>query len=68
MCRVSDRCRLKGTADYVVRILSSKEFRADWAPSPVSDPYLLKNISVYVRTGSPEIAKVATWQGVAIAP
>jgi len=58
----------ESTADYMLRILASKEVQTGWAPNPVQDPYLVANSAIYVRTDSPEMARRSAWQAVVIAP
>lgn len=51
---------------YAPTLLASPEFQFLHKPNPVPDPYLQAHSAVYVRSGSPEIAKLATWWGVVI--
>lgn len=53
-----------GAHGYIDAILGSPEFQSLFKPNPVPDPYLLNHTAVYIRTGSPEIAKLKTWWGV----
>lgn len=53
-----------GTPDYVHTLLASDAFQREYEMNPLPDPYLRDRTSVYVRTGSPEMAKIATWVGV----
>jgi hypothetical protein len=53
--------------DYVRTILGSRPFQQDWKRNPLPDRYLLQHTAVYVRSDSAELAKIQTWQGVALA-
>jgi len=55
------------SADYVRTILGSRPFLQDWKRHPLPDRYLLQHTAVYVRSDSAELAKMRTWQGVALA-
>jgi hypothetical protein len=54
------------SADYVKAILASPPFRESFEPNPLPDPFLLQRTAMYVRDGSPEMAKIETWKGVSL--
>lgn len=56
------------THDYVRAILASPEFQENWKPQPIPDPYLLERSAVYVGARSPELDRLATWEGVVLGP
>jgi arabinofuranosyltransferase len=56
----------EGSIDYLWTLLASRPFRSDYEPNPLPDPFMLERSAVYVRRGSPEIVKIATWQGVSV--
>jgi hypothetical protein len=52
----------KGGDQYIVAIVTSPTFQRDYLPNPVKLPYLLEKNSVYIRSGSPELARRELWQ------
>jgi hypothetical protein len=57
----------QGGTDYVRSLLASPEFQEGWQGNPVPDPFLEQRSAVYVRFDSPELDRLADWQGVTLA-